>query len=86
MKWIKKMFILKFCHCSIKVDVRNIKVSESFMCYWFIVQWDKHSDMECLMTQQNRFRMEDGIHPLSWSYYYREVIIIYYLHDPQVWY
>lgn len=54
-----KMFILKF-YCSVKVDASRWKLH-----VLLIVQLDKYSDMECLMTQQKRFIIEDGIQPTS---------------------
>ena len=35
------------------------------MYYWFVLQLEKHSDTECLLTQQKRFRIEDRIKPSS---------------------
>ena len=48
------MFIHKFYHCSIKVDLRNIKVVGRFQVLLFGFAIDKNSDTDCLLTQQQQ--------------------------------
>ena len=65
------MFIHKFYHCSIKVDLRNIKVVGRFQVLLVGFAIGKNNYTDCLLTQQQQqkqkktFRLEDRIKPSS---------------------